>query len=245
MSDDFSKVAIFSDDVVQAWEVVDVESGESKFVSESVAHTERVTTVMLTNDGQRIVSGDLSGYVHVSSFESGQKTGGVTGFRNGIVDVATRGDENFVVMDQRGIAVGSANSNRSKITPFGTTVSRASTLSDNGTRIAYTLDFGMTEVKVAKVQGKHKVVGEFEPKVRPDFIRFTDDQRFLLLQNLQETSVWDWRKGERVRVFRYGGRIGRASVSMSLAEDSQTVAVVTGDRLNQISVFELPENEEE
>ena len=238
MSSDLSKVAIWSDEVVQAWQILGLNSGQTKFISESVAHTEKVTIAKLTNDGKRIVSGDWSGNVNVSSFETGKRTGSVVGFKSQIINMTNKGDEGFVVMSETGIAKGSGNSSRDKIDSFGQHVRGANSLTQGGGKIAWFI--GPNIVKVANV-GNRKELGSIVTKSRPDFIRFSDDQRYLFLQTSTEISVWDWRKGERIRVFRYSTNTPPAKVKLDVADDGKTVAVVTGEKLNQISIFKMPE----
>lgn len=241
MSNDLSRLAIFDRDVVQTWTIVDAGSGQAKFVSEAVSHTDDISHVMLSNDGAFVVSGDSKGGVHVSDFETGQRTGGVNGFNTGIVDIAARSDEGFVVMDRRGVANGSSKSTRSKITPFGTTVSGAVALSKTGQKIAYQTG---SEVRVADVHS-HKIVGTLNPKNRPQSIRFSQSQKYILLQDNEGAAVWDWRKGQRIRVFRAktapnGSRFNAATETMAVSIDDSTVVLVSGDRMDQISIFAMP-----
>ena len=238
MSEDLSKVAIYSNDVVQAWEIVDIQTGAAEFVSESVAHTNRVTHMILTKDGERIVSGDLSGGVHAANFATGKRTGGVFGFKTRIANLVAKGDGAFVAMDQQGTAKGNGNATRDKIDRFDVSVTGASALSAGGNKIAFFVG-GSNEVKVGNV-GSQKITDQVKVQQRPDFIRFSKDSKYLLLQTGREVSVWDWNKPERVRVFRYSAKVSRARVKHDIADDGQTVAVVTGKKFNQISIFEMP-----
>ena len=236
MSDDLSKVVIYGDDIVQAWSIDNIESGKASFVSESVAHTNKVTALKLSNDGSRIMSGDLSGDVNVVDFETGNRTGGVRGFTTSILNIAAKGDAGFIVMDRAGVAKGSANATHDKITAFGQIVNGASALSDSGSRIAYFFGF---EIRVADIRS-HKVIGTLKPKDRPDIVGFSHDQKYVLLQDGRTVSVWNWRQGQRVRVFRHGTRPIPATAAHSVSKDDSTVAIVTGNGGNYISVFEMP-----
>ena len=236
MSDDLSRVVIYDEDIVQAWSIDDIQSGKASFVSESVVHTENVTAVKLSNDGSRIMSGDSSGFVNVVSFETGNRTGGVRGFKSSILNIAAKGDAGFVVMDRTGVAKGSANATSDKITPFGQTVTGASSLSESGGRIVY---FSGSEVRVADIRS-HKIIGKMNPKDRPDIVGFSQDQKYVLFQDGRMVSVWNWRQGQRVRVFRHGTRPIPATAAHSVSKDDSTVAVVTGKSGNHISVFEMP-----
>ena len=241
MSDDLSKVTVFDSDIVQNWSIDDVQSGKATFVSEVVSHTQNISRVMLTNDGVHVVSGDIQGGVNVSNFQTGQRTGGVNGLTTSIVDIAAKSDEGFVVMDRRGVANGSSKTTRDKIAPFGTTVSGAVSLSETGQRIAFQSG---SEVRVADVSSQ-KVIGTLNPKNRPQSIRFAQSQKYVLLRDNEGAAVWDWRKGQRVRVFRFtassnGTRSNSTSESMAVAMDGATVMFVSGDKMDQISVFAMP-----
>jgi len=235
-SSDLSKVAVFDTDVVQCWTIDNVDSGKATLVSEAVSHIEEISSVMLSNDGKYVVSGDVRGGVNVSNFETGKRTGGVRGFKTAVVDIVARADEGFVVMDRHGVANGSSKTTRDKITPFGTTVSNSAVLSANGNRIAYQSG---SEVHVADVHS-HKIIGTIKPKNRPQSMRFSQHQKYLLLKETNLVSVWNWRKAERVRVFRNGSNSIRPTVPMAVFKDDTSVVVVTGDAMNQISVFEMP-----
>jgi len=238
VSNDVSKVLVYEDDVIQAWTIDDIKSGDASFVSESVAHTEKITAAKFSNNGQRIISGDRTGDVNVTRFENGTLTGGVTGFQTSIIDIIPRSEEGFVVMDRKGIARGSGNTTRDKITSFGTTINGAASMSNSGNRIAY---YNGSEVRIADVRSE-KVIGNVKLKNRPNFIRFSNNLQFVLLQDGQTISVWDWRKGERIRVFRHRTRPNTATASFAISENDSSVIVVAGDAMNQISVFEMPDS---
>lgn len=241
VSDDLTKVAIVDRDVIQSWEIVDLEKGEVEFVSESVGHLTKVTEITFTKDGQQIVSGDSTGKVLSTNFNDGKQVGGIEGFKTMIKKIVTKGDDGFVAMDQRGVARGTAHSNRARIKSFNRTLSGATALTDNGNRIAFVLG---TEISVADVNSQ-KVVRSFKPGTRPDSIQFSADQKYLLLQNSKEITVWDWRRGVRVRAFKIAANSQRSKIVFGRSIGSKTIAVVAGQNQNQISIFELPDDSNE
>ncbi|QEG21884.1 zinc ribbon domain-containing protein [Mariniblastus fucicola] len=240
VAEDLSRFAIHSDNVVQSWKILDLDAGTTEFVSESPVNDSKITKLMLTGDGERVVSGDASGKVYASSFETGKQTGSLLGFRSGIVEITSRGNEGFVAMDRSGIATGSGNTNRDRITSFGTSIRGASALSENGGRIAYGYS---GKIRVADVSSQ-KVRSEFSSQVRPESIKFSNSQKYLLLQGRDAVAIWDWRKKELVRTYRFGSRSVPVTVDLGIGGDDQTVAVVTGRELNQISIFEMPQPNE-
>ena len=236
ISDDLTRVAIVDQDVIQGWEIVDLEKGDIKFLSESVGHLAKVTDISFTKDGQQIVSGDSRGKVLAFNVEDGKQVGGVDGFQTMIKEIVTKGEGGFVAMDRRGVARGSAHSNRAKIKPFNRTLSGATALTDNGNRLAFLLG---SDINVADVNSQ-KVVRSFTPNVRPDSIQFSRDQKYLLLQNSNEIAVWDWRRGVRERAFNLVASSPGSKIVFGRSIDKQSIAVVAGKDQNQISIYELP-----
>lgn len=235
ITDDATKIVLRSKDQLQAWEILDTETGKAKFVSDSAAHTVPITHLRLTNDGSKIISGDATGKLYVSDFESGRRISDVQGFGTKIKYIVPKGKTGFVAMDERGITKGARN----KVTSFGTRVLLACCLSDNGSKMAFQ-QFGAV-VKIADINGQ-KFLGSVDPDARVFVMSFSSNQKYLLLQARGETSVWDWKKGERLRVFRYPGK---ATVPAAVSEDGKTVAIIVGEDRNQISVFQLPGVEKE
>lgn len=236
ISDDLTRVAIVDQDVIQGWEIVDLEKGDIKFLSESVGHLAKVTDISFTKDGQQIVSGDSRGKVLAFNVEDGKQVGGVDGFQTMIKEIVTKGEGGFVAMDQRGVARGSAHSNRAKIKPFNRTLSGATALTDNGNRLAFLLG---SDINVADVNSQ-KVVRSFTPNVRPDSIQFSRDQKYLLLQNSNEIAVWDWRRGVRERAFKLVATSPGSKIVFGRSIDGKSIAVVAGKDQNQFIIYELP-----
>ncbi len=236
-SNDLSRVVISDEDLIQCWQVVDNETWDVKFVSEFVGHRSEVTKFTFTNDGQHVVSGDDSGQVYAWEFTSATQTGRVDGLETSVTNITPKGDNGFVVTDRRGFSRSGVLSSRSKVVPFDRAINGATALSGEGTRIAFYLG---SDVNVASLSSKK--VHSFRPRARPEAIQFSRDQKYLLLQDQNEISLWDWRRGERRRVYRFSENLrGRNSVGVfDRSVDGETIAVVTGKQQNQISIFELP-----
>ena len=236
ITEDGRRIAIWSRDIIQFWEVAD--SGAAKLIAESVLHSAEITQLKLTNDGMRAVSGDRSGKLFISAFETGQRIDSVEGFRTAIKCIVAKGTTGFVAMDQRGITRGV----RAKIVPFGTAVSGACALSLNGNKLAYA-NFGR-KVVVADVSSR-KINGSFQVQPSCSSLAFANDLRYLITQEGNDVAVWDWRRSERLRIFRFQRNQNGRPVPVAIASDSQTVAVATSEKRNQISIYEMPGAETE
>jgi hypothetical protein len=183
--------------------------------------------------GKHVVSGDFKGQIFTWSFEDAKRMGSFKELRSEVIEIVPKTDSAFVAMDRTGIAKGSLTSLRGNVRPFTRPLIGATALSQNGSRIAFHLG---NSVKVAAVS-RQKIEGDVGYKGAAKSMQFTTNQRYLLLQQSEEVSLWDWRNEEKIRRFRLPGKFKAGPFSLS--PNDQFVAITLGAEANQIGVFEL------